>query len=623
LAEKKKQKAGPLVGQLRPEGNSGRTTSASGSRLRLPAALVLVASACILGIQFAGSRDGTDLVRNASSQKCKPSIHWRARDNSGCSYAHSGAGDAPASTTDNNGSNPETGEIYSGSGTVSIDPARRAERGRLRPDRDVVPGITVAELCSIGKAAGEFRCRNTELAAATTGVPDRDSETDESNDGISGYVMTNAGDAVAGVPVVAIPGRLHQESPSDSESVRFWTAADAFGAYSFDGLPDGEYTIRTVQHGPYPSARTTARVGTDYVNIVVSENLSAEAVGRVLSSEGWPLDGVTVLPALPGQPGVLTDRDGRFRLPVNLKPATTSFALRFQRPGYLEYITDVALTDDASRDHIVVDVILSPVSALTAVTGRLNSSEGPPLAGRTIELRQLSSRQMHRTQTDSDGRFEFPVVEARNEYRLIVFGGTDHKDTEKRVFVSTDGEEFDLVADSYDYGSITGSLVNLGGEPLPDFELVFRNVASRKPNAIVRTDSSGSFRIDAAPAGNFVLASQSTPSILVQGLTLGADEELHLPLVLDWGGHEIRGIVVDANDNPVPASKIVLNWSHKSDGIDSRTIRRTASDAQGMFAFSNLGPGPHSLLIDAPGFPSVDLDHNLNRDGYSLTVRLN
>jgi hypothetical protein len=42
-----------------------------------------------------------------------------------------------------------------------------------------------------------------------------------------------------------------------------------------------------------------------------------------------------------------------------------------------------------------------------------------------------------------------------------------------------------------------------------------------------------------------------------------------------------------------------------------------------MFAFSNLGPGPHSLLIDAPGFPSVDLDHNLNRDGYSLTVRLN
>jgi hypothetical protein len=118
-------------------------------------------------------------------------------------------------------------------------------------------------------------------------------------------------------------------------------------------------------------------------------------------------------------------------------------------------------------------------------------------------------------------------------------------------------------------------------------------------------------------------ASQSNPSILVQGLHLKSGDKLHLPLVLDWGDHEIRGIVVDGHGNPVPASRIVLQWAHQVDGITTRATRRTTADTQGHFAFNNLGPGPHSLQIDAPGFPTVDIDHDLSRQGYGVTVRLN
>jgi hypothetical protein len=57
--------------------------------------------------------------------------------------------------------------------------------------------------------------------------------------------------------------------------------------------------------------------------------------------------------------------------------------------------------------------------------------------------------------------------------------------------------------------------------------------------------------------------------------------------------------------------------------VNTQATRRTATDSQGQFTFSNLGPGPHSLKVDAPGFLGVDIDHDLSRQGYDLTVRLN
>ena len=221
------------------------------------------------------------------------------------------------------------------------------------------------------------------------------------------------------------------------------------------------------------------------------------------------------------------------------------------------------------------------------------------------------------------GNTHFPSSKSPADYHLIVFGGADHKDYQQPVHMTVDTAELDVVVESYEFGEVTGQLVNLNGEPVPDFDLVLRNTGSRRPNVLVSTDTHGNFEIPAAPAGELVVASQSTPSILVQGLHLRPGDKLHLPLVLDWGAHEIRGIVVDMNNNPVPASRIILQWSHQAGGITTRATRRTAADTQGHFAFSNLGPGPHSLQINAPGFRAVDIDHDLSRQGYDLTVRLN
>jgi hypothetical protein len=356
---------------------------------------------------------------------------------------------------------------------------------------------------------------------------------------------------------------------------------------------------------------------------VVSANLAVVAEGKVVTAAGEPLEGVTVLPVLPGQPSVLTADDGRFRLPVTFKPTIKSLALRFQRPGYHEQTGNLDVPDDGAPSGAAMNVVMHPVEAWTSVKGRVSSGTGEPLPGRTVELRPQAAPRSYRTTTDRRGQYAFPVVEAPADYRLIVFGGADHEDYQQAVHVTTDMSELDVVAEAYEFGHVTGQLVNLSGEAVPDFELVLRNTASLRPNTLVSTDEDGNFEIPAAPAGALVVASQSTPSILVEGLELKSGHKLHLPLVLDWGRHEIRGVVVDARGKPVPASRVVMQWSHQSDGITTKTTRRTAADTQGHFAFSNLGPGPHSLQVEALGFPAVVIDHDVSRQGYDLTVRLN
>jgi hypothetical protein len=266
---------------------------------------------------------------------------------------------------------------------------------------------------------------------------------------------------------------------------------------------------------------------------------------------------------------------------------------------------------------------MHPVEIWTAMNGTVYSDAGERLAGRLVEIKSRSASRAYRATTDRRGQFTFPVIEAPDDYRMVVFGGPEHKDSQQTIHVDADSPELDVTLESYEFGTVTGQLVNSNGEPVPDFDLMLRNTGSTKANTVVTSDAYGNFEVPMVPAGDLVVASQSAPSILVQGLHLKAGDKIHLPLVLDWGEHEIHGSVVDTRGNPVPASQIVLQWSYQSDGVTTRATRRTAADTQGHFAFSNLGPGPHSLQVAAPGFPTVDIDHDLRQQGYELTVRLN
>jgi len=591
---------------------SGKTATGSGYRLTLVAAAIVTLWAALY---IAYEPASLSLGSFRETARCD-------EDQDSC---------ALAAADDDNRSTPGAYPANGGRKSANAGlPNRHASRPRGLPQEPfnaeaLRPGYTMAELCLAGLDDQPYRCQTGSYdgkfsVSEPGGVTERGSS---AGTAISGRVLTTEGVGLRGVTIVAAPERLAASQETVSGTLRFWTVTDALGAYKLDGIPDGEYSIRSQSNDRYPSARISARSGVDYADLVVAANVATVAEGRVLDSAGGPLEGVTVLPVLQGQASVLTGKDGRFRLPVRTKPAVEAIALRFQLPGFHEQTGKFSVPRDDASSGATMKVVMHPVEAWTSVKGRVSGDDGEPLAGLTVELRPQSAPRSYKSVTDRKGHYAFPVVEAQADYRLIVFGGAGHKDYQQSLHVTADMGDLDIVAESYEFGEVTGQLVNLSGEPVPEFGLLLRNTASQTASTLVSTDQHGNFAVTAAPAGRLVLASQSTPAMLVEGLELKPGEKLHLPLVLDWGQHEIRGVVVNARGLPVPASRILLQWSHQSDGITVKTTRRTAADAQGHFAFSHLGPGTHSLQVDAAGFPRLVVDHDVTRQGYDLMVKLN
>ena len=482
------------------------------------------------------------------------------------------------------------------------------------------PGMTLMEICAL--ADGNMHCHTESYAgkSAYTGYSDRTSPQPAGS--ISGRVLTEDGKGVPGVTIVASPERLSGQSRESAETLRFWTTTDYNGAYSLQGLPDGEFKIQSSKAGENQPARIAARTGVDYADLIIPRSTSLVARGRIVTPFGEPLEGVTVLPILPGQASVLSNGSGDFYLPLILREKARAFAIRFQRPGFSDTILRIDQAEGAV-DLSALEVMMEPVSAWTAVSGKVESDTGSPLSTVAVELRLMNGSRSYRSATNQDGKFEFPAVAAPAEYRLLVNGNDRFRDFEQALHVDPDLGEVDVIVQSYEYGKLTGQLLNSNGVPVPEFELVLRNEDSRNPIGLVTTERSGNFELAAAPAGSLVISSQSTPHLLVQGLEIAPGESQHVQLTLDWGEHMLQGTVTDSLGSPVPASQVILTWlSTSANGITSSATRRTASDAEGNFFFNNLGPGPHVVRVSAPGFQPVDVEHDLGRQGYDINIRL-
>jgi protocatechuate 3,4-dioxygenase beta subunit len=438
---------------------------------------------------------------------------------------------------------------------------------------------------------------------------------------ISGHVMDTAGLGIGGVPVTVVAiGFDASQAQGEGAARRPITTTDESGFYEFPGLSEGDYEIRTAATDTYGPRRIAVRAGLTNADIVLVGERTLVIEGEVVGVAGERLEGVTVLPVLVGVPSVRTDLSGDYRLQVPLQPDTRAFTVRFQLAGFQDLTVPVDLTGREGRGSLALDVKMRPVESWTSVAGVVTDSDGSPLAGRLVSLRQVGGQQSYRTMTDRRGRYSFDAVEAPVPYYLNVSGAPDHEDYRKRIDVTTHATRFDVAVEPFEFGTVSGRLINADGAPVSNFSLVVRHKASSSPNAIVSSDAAGNFRVMHAPAGELTVASQSSPSILVRGLRLEPGDELNVPLVIDWGDHELNGVIVDHNNNPVPAARVLLTWTRVADGITTTTTRRARSDAQGNFYFGDLGPGPHLLQIDSPGRRPVKVTHDISLEGYFVRV---
>jgi hypothetical protein len=446
--------------------------------------------------------------------------------------------------------------------------------------------------------------------------------------GLSGMLVSTVGMGLANVEIVVAQKKISAAQPESSgKLLRYKTRTDELGHFRLEGLPAGLYSVRSSGSGEFQPAQVVARSGAEDVALVARHSTPMVVEGVVTTEFGEPLEGVAVVPAVLGQPSVHSNADGHYRLIFALNQETSDFSVRYQRPGYREQVYRLVKNPELHEQISMAPVVMRPVELWSSISGRILDTNGYEVSGVPVELRRQSAAQRDKVITDEEGRFSFPVIEAPAEYRLTVLGGSKYHDLKLPLETSATSPEqtanMELVVEPYDYGDLSGRIVNSNGAPVSNLELVLRNEMSRDPAAVLRTDENGNFAVTSVPAGKIVLSSESDPAFLVQGVGLVPGQNTSIPLTLDWGSHQLRGTVVDAYGNPVAASSVTLRWSQESEGITALSTRRTVADAQGHFAFNNLGPGPHSLQIKAPGRASIDVDHDLIRQGYLLTVRLN
>ena len=138
----------------------------------------------------------------------------------------------------------------------------------------------------------------------------------------------------------------------------------------------------------------------------------------------------------------------------------------------------------------------------------------------------------------------------------------------------------------------------------------------------VTGDAQGHFRVTNAPRDSLLFETWSSPRFRISNVAPPGNYDL-LPLILDWGNHDIQGRVQTHLGEPVPASQVQLTWSQTYNGINSVATRQAVTDATGSFRFSQVGPGNHILSVDAPGFQSSQVNYDTSLSGNDeLLIRL-
>ena len=78
---------------------------------------------------------------------------------------------------------------------------------------------------------------------------------------ISGNVLNAVGDSLPNIEIIATPPRRFANAAVQNV-IETTSRSDSSGHYHLDGLKPGDYQIRTVETGLYPSATISARAGT-------------------------------------------------------------------------------------------------------------------------------------------------------------------------------------------------------------------------------------------------------------------------------------------------------------------------------------------------------------------------
>jgi len=427
---------------------------------------------------------------------------------------------------------------------------------------------------------------------------------------ISGRVLTRTGRPVSGIEVSAQLRDYFRTPDSDMRtSSAQQTTTNSNGFYAFRDIQEGIYMIGTPESGGYAPARIEVRTGVKYADLVLDSLGVAQVSGVVTDTMGTELAGVRIMPLVKGIPeGAVSNNDGEFEFDVALQGETRSFPVRFQLDGYREVRHQVTENDWTGDNRLALTVTMEPVYEFSTVSGSVTDANGVQVAGETVRLYSPSLKRNYRAVSDAAGGYLFAEVEAADDYQLWVRPAGPYSDfTEQGLQLSQGSLRRDIELASLERSyRLSGRLLDQDGRPVPNFTLTLRSQAASGQRLPLTSDDDGDFVVEHVPGGELVIESRTMPYYNLSGLQLSGDrQEHHVNLVVNRGQHKLLGQVVNSDGRPVATPKISITSTQVVNGIRSRSSSNTSADARGYFLFTDLGAGPHTVTVNAPGYDGV------------------
>jgi protocatechuate 3,4-dioxygenase beta subunit len=426
---------------------------------------------------------------------------------------------------------------------------------------------------------------------------------------ISGWVLDQDGEPVAAIAVTASTRRLARDGKTSGPGGEAEEAlTDAEGYFIFADLPDGEYLLQTESTDLFGSATSVVRTGVSSTVLRVTEENGnpVRIFGVVTEEDGQPIAGARVAPTDESQSATTNDT-GKYSLEITVDQRSRTRSMRFTKAGYRAENLGIRQSDLHDLSEWRLDARLQ-VKDGVSVDGTVMGVEGTPVAGARIQLYSKSHGHSHQATSGQDGSFLMDNVEMGDDYRLWVRPKSDFQDYVDEGFrVGKGGIFVPVVLEPLEDSSLRGRMVNAFHDPISQFTLwMWNSGAGANRDLAVTSDSGGHFLVEDIPAGEIVFGSRGHPQFTVGGIRLEPDKTTTADLVLDWGHGEMAGYLVNSDSGePVAGAEVTLIWADEEQGVTSRSRRQTVADGSGYFIFTELGPGLHTIMVNARGYQSV------------------
>ncbi len=449
-------------------------------------------------------------------------------------------------------------------------------------------------------AAAEYLSDRSGVAEDDALIDAAADEDELAHGSISGRVMDDLGEPLAGVSVLATRQPDGRSVPGTTV-LRYETSSSVEGWFEFVDIPAGDYIINARDHISGASSNSVRTgTGTPLLDLLIPMLHPVVLFGAVSDAQGTPIIGARVMLA-PSAFSSNSDDLGVYLLQAELR-GQQNYQLNVQKSGYRD--ARVALPEQDWRDtpELQLDVQMQRESEQAAVSGVVVDEDGNPVAGATLYLQNQTDT--YQAQSDAAGRFRFDQVVAATSYTLLVqtqSGFANYQQT--GLEVPTNGRQgLQIVLQRLADGTVQGQFVDPFGNPLPAFS---SNLMVDRFRVAVVADAFGRFELEKVPAGDLQLRTSGSDLLVTRGAQLQPEQQLQVVAVADVGTGQFVGTVRDYTGAAVAGARLTLAWSLHAQGLQHESSRQAIADANGRFAFTGYAAVDHSLRIQADGLQTL------------------